>query len=183
MPASAGADVFLSAAAELARARPDIRFRMIGGITEPLSAFAAAWPGLVRASGLGSAVHLAGHLSAIEVIRDVRQASVVVLPSRIDEFSRAALECLTLEVPIVTTSGVGAAYLAERDGSGLVVPPGDSAALARAIGRVLSEERFAREAQTHADSLRGEFSAAALAARWVPPLQNATRDRPGSAAG
>lgn len=166
-------DVFLAAAAQLVRAGIGAQFRLIGGITEPRSRFAKAWPGLVRAFRPEGTLELTGHLPAAEISREISGASVVVLPSRLDEFSRAALECLVLGVPVIVTSAVGAAYVVERDGSGLVVPPGDASALARAIGLALSDERFALAARQRAASLRAEFSPAALAEGWTCLLERA----------
>ncbi len=168
-----GPDVFLAAATELVRGGLDVRFRMIGGITEPRSQFAHGWPALVLAARLGDRLETLGHLAADDVVREIRGASLVVLPSRIDEFSRAAVECLALGVPIVTTSGVGAAYLVERDESGLVVPPDDPTALARAVERIWKDRHFDLAARSHASAVRSEFAPATLAGRWVELLQQA----------
>ncbi len=78
-------------------------------------------------------IELLGKISSFEVTRQIKLASVVVVPSLFDAFSRALVESLILGRPVVTTDQVGAASLVEQHQCGLVVPAADPAALALAI--------------------------------------------------
>lgn len=80
----------------------------------------------------------------------IAASAMVVLPSRWESFSLAALETMALGRPLIA-SGVGGMAELVRDGAnGLVVPPGDEPALAGAIDRLLDDgvlrERLASEA-------------------------------------
>jgi glycosyltransferase involved in cell wall biosynthesis len=168
-----GADVFLDAAALLARARADLRFRMVGGITDPNSAFSRSWRERVGRAALGPRLVELGHVPPSTVASEVRAAAVAVLPSRMDEFSRAAVEALALGTPVVMTSRMGAAFYPERDGSGRVVPPGDARALADGVRGVLDDPRPRERAAAAAGTLREELSPARVAEGWLRVLQGA----------
>lgn len=170
-----GADTFLEAAAILARARNDLLFRMIGGVTDPHAAFARGWPRLVARAGLGARLTHLGHLPPETVAREIRAASVVVLPSRMDEFSRAAVEALALGTPVVMTERMGAVFYPRRDGSGCVVPPGNPSALAGGIREALNDSGCARRAAAAAPLLHAELSPERVAAQWKQVFADAMR--------
>ena len=82
-------------------------------------------------------------------------AEAVVLPSRWESFSLAALEAMALGKALVVTSVGGLGEFLEHERNALVVAPGDDLALAREIGRLLGDdalrERLAAEAADGAD--------------------------------
>ena len=65
----------------------------------------------------------------------LRQASVVAYPALEEGFGLPALEALACGAPLVTTEGTAMAEMA--GGAALLVPPGDVAALADALGTAL----------------------------------------------
>jgi glycosyltransferase involved in cell wall biosynthesis len=79
-------------------------------------------------NGGGIVVH--GPVSAEELGRAYREASVVVLPSLCDGFGMVILEALASGVPVVTTTNAGGADAIEEGVSGFVIPPADEDALA-----------------------------------------------------
>jgi glycosyltransferase involved in cell wall biosynthesis len=159
-----GALVFLKAAGQLDPAL-GATFAVAGGTTEENAAFDRAWAMQLAASrAAGVRFELLGKLSSGEIIAQIRRASVVVLPSLYDEFSRALAEALVLGRPVVTTETVGAAPLVRDGQAGLVVPPGDAPALARALEEVLRGYKvYAQQAQTLAPRLAQELSPHAIA--------------------
>lgn len=106
----------------------------------------------------GSRMRLAGHHSA--AAEWVAAADVCVVPSRWEEaFCLAAAEGLARARPMVATE-VGAIPEFVRDGeTGLLVPPGNPAALSQAIRRLLDApelgERLGRAGQ---DLMRREYT-------------------------
>jgi glycosyltransferase involved in cell wall biosynthesis len=78
----------------------------------------------------------------------------------------AVLEAMAAGVPLVATA-IGGTDEAVVDGvTGLLVPPSDAAALARAVERVLADPREARDrADAAAERVKTDFSADTMAAR------------------
>ena len=78
-----------------------------------------------------------GYLPDDAVPALLRQAAVVAYPALEEGFGLPALEALACGAPLVTTEGTAMAEMA--GGAALLVPPGDVAALAGALGTALEE--------------------------------------------
>jgi 2-deoxystreptamine N-acetyl-D-glucosaminyltransferase/2-deoxystreptamine glucosyltransferase len=99
-------------------------------------------------------------------------AAAFALPSLTEGHPKALLEAMSTAVPCVA-SDVGGNRALLRDGeTGLLVPPGDPAALAGALERVLTDEALAgalaRRAREH---VVGAYDLGALVAREIALLQ------------
>ena len=109
------------------------------------------------ALGLGGRVALPGWQSADRVRALLAAADMFVLPSRQEGLPIAILEAMAVGAAVISTP-VGAISDAITDGeTGLLVPPGDSAALARAIARLLDDPalraRLAVQARARFDAM------------------------------
>jgi glycosyltransferase involved in cell wall biosynthesis len=95
----------------------------------------AAFEAQVRAQGLADRVRFVG-------VRPARAAfacgRLLIVPSRAESLPYIVLEAAAAGVPLIATNVGGIPEIFGRDASDLV-PPGDPAALARAIGRALSD--------------------------------------------
>ena len=94
-----------------------------------------------------------GYLPDEAVPALLRQASVVAYPALEEGFGLPALEALSCGAPLVTTEGTAMAEMA--GGAALLAPPGDAAALAAALDRVL-EEGPTTPRRAHGIALAGE---------------------------
>jgi glycosyltransferase involved in cell wall biosynthesis len=87
---------------------------------------------------------------------------VFVLPARGDAIPQALLEAIAMGRPVITSTARGCRVVVREDQNGMIVPPGDAAALASAMARLLlrpdlipSMARASREiAQSQFDSRR-----------------------------
>ncbi|HJS47324.1 MAG TPA: glycosyltransferase family 4 protein, partial [Gemmatimonadales bacterium] len=79
-----------------------------------------------------------------EVAPLLAAADVVVVPSLSEGLGTAALEALALGRPLVASRAGGLAEILS-DGAGLGVPPGDPAALAAGVRRVLTQPGLAAQ--------------------------------------
>jgi glycosyltransferase involved in cell wall biosynthesis len=85
-----------------------------------------------------------GFVTPTELDRLYARAAVVACPSRREGFGMACLEAMAHGVPVVGT-GVGGLLDLVADGeTGLVVPPGDVAALRTALERLLGDPELRR---------------------------------------
>jgi len=97
-------------------------------------------PATIERLGLESAVHLVGAVDGKRMVELYAEAEVAVVPSLYEGFSLPAVEAMACGVPLVTTTGGALPEVVGRDGdTALLVPPGDPAALAAAIGTVLDD--------------------------------------------
>jgi glycosyltransferase involved in cell wall biosynthesis len=162
-----GALVFLDALAKSEAVKRGAPITVIGDFTEKNPAFARRWNESVealRSSLAPGQLELLGKVTPFEVIRQIKLARVVVIPSLFDAFSRALVETLILGRAVVTTDRVGAAPLVKAHDCGLVVPAGDADALAHAIDLALSPNAtYAENARLLAHRLVHEFSPEAIA--------------------
>ncbi|WP_406632938.1 glycosyltransferase family 4 protein [Amycolatopsis sp. WGS_07] len=130
-----GAHLLVHAFATVARRLPDARLTLAGDGKQR-----AALEKSVSEHGLADRVRFAGWLTGPELTAAYRAASVVVLPSVWPEnFPTVALEALGTGRPVVATDAGGIPELIRQGHNGLLVPPGDRAALADALGNLLGD--------------------------------------------
>jgi glycosyltransferase involved in cell wall biosynthesis len=114
-----------------------------------------------QASARGGRCLFTGHLKGARLWAHVEAAAAVALPSVWYEIApKSILEAQARARPIVTTRIGGLPEMVEDGVTGLVVPPGDRAALAAALRRVLDMDETGRErmgARGRARAL-GEFT-------------------------
>jgi len=128
-----GLDIFLQAAAQVARSVPGSNFVLVGGEAQ-LSIMDLRR--LARKLGIDHRVRFIGQVQ--ETIPYMEAFDVAVVPSVGSEaICRVALEHMAMGRPVVGTrvNAIPEAVLHER--TGLLVPPGDVRALAQAIVTVL----------------------------------------------
>jgi glycosyltransferase involved in cell wall biosynthesis len=119
----------------------------------------------VRREGLSERVLFSTWLDAAQLAALVSRASFAILPSLEESFGNTMAEAMALGVPVLSTTAGSIPELIAHGVSGLLVPPGDAAALARAIrdlsGDPALRARFATAGRTYAhDNLTWDASAA-----------------------
>src|SRR5262249_16310210 len=133
--------LLVQAAAEVRHAVPDVEVLLVGAFRDP--AYEASVRGRIGALGLTQVVHVTGFLPNPFPV--VRTFDVLAHPSRRDPFPLALLEGMALERPIVASSVGGIPEMLVNGESGVLVPPEDAGALARAlIGLLGDADRRAR---------------------------------------
>jgi len=164
-----GALVFLKALPKTEISKRSAVFAVIGDFTEDNKLFAKRWEQQqesTRVQTLGARIEYLGKVSPEEVIRQIRLAQAVVIPSLFDAFNRGLTEALLLGRPVVTTDRVGAAALIHAHQCGIVVPPNDPDTLGHAIDAVISPlVPFANNAAHIGPQLVHNFTPEAVAAR------------------
>jgi glycogen synthase len=128
-----GFDLLLDAFSEIASAHPDVGLVIGGDGAERESLRRRA-----HDLALAARVHLPGRLRRAEVAAVMRNAEVLVMPSRVEPFGIVALEAWRAGVPVIVSSHGGAPEFIEHGVSGLIVDPFDSSCLGSALESLLA---------------------------------------------
>lgn len=97
-------------------------------------------PALVKRYGLDGSIAFTGRVSIEDLVRHYASAEVAVVPSLYEGFSIPAAEAMACGLPVVATTAGALPEVVENEKSGILVPPRDANALARAIKRLLTDE-------------------------------------------
>jgi glycosyltransferase involved in cell wall biosynthesis len=129
-----GIRFLIEAAAQLKPQFPDLKVVLAGdGFERPELAR------LAESLGLAPDVTFLGWVPNTELPPYYRAAAVSVIPSLEEGFGIPAAEAMGCEVPVVASDAGGLPEVVEHGVTGLVVPRGDSTALAQAIGSLLAD--------------------------------------------
>ena len=180
-----GALQFLRALPKTEVSKRSSTFVVIGDFTENNSRFVQRWEDTkeaTRIQTMGARIEYLGRVTPYEVIRQIRLARVVVIPSLFDSFSRVLVESLVLGRPVITTDRVGAFPLVQAHQCGVIIPANDVDSLAHAIDVVLSPiVPFAENAEKVANRMAHDFSPEAIAQQIVYHLARITGAPPDAA--
>ncbi len=158
-----GHRLYLQAAAEILKNRPEIRFVVVGCGPEKDRLEEQAGE-----LGISGSVLFTGFVDNVaEVLPDL---NILVIPSLWEGFGLTALEAMVAGVPVVATSVGGLPEVVEHGSTGLLVPPGDGAALARGINWMLDHPNEALEMAESARTVVGEKFTAGVMARKTENL-------------
>lgn len=157
---SKGVAYLIRAFGSLRSRHPGSRLVIVG---EGSAARVDALKRLVSGLGLTRDVSFLGRVGPEVLLNAYAASYVVVLPSLMEGFGLTLLESMAASKPCVASS-VGGVPEIVRDGeTGILVPPGDSSALAEALSRLLADPKLAstmgRNGGAH---VRQEFSAAGM---------------------
>jgi glycosyltransferase involved in cell wall biosynthesis len=129
-----GLDTAIRALALLRQWHPQARLTLAGSgpQREELQALAASL-------GVGEAVSFPGRVDHADMPALYAQADVALNPSTVDNMPNSVLEAHASQLPLVSTNVGGVPDIVDDGISGLLVPPGDAAAMAQALRRVLDD--------------------------------------------
>ena len=146
-------DVMIDALAEVRRAVPAARLTIIGS-----GQARDALEELVRRRGLGDAVEFSGYIAEAEKIRHLQRAALLVNTSEKEGFGLTTIEANACGTPNVSTDVPGFRDSVCDGETGILVPFGDVAALARAVVRVLTDEPLRTRLITNGLAWAARFS-------------------------
>jgi glycosyltransferase involved in cell wall biosynthesis len=134
-----GYDVLLDAIGRLhdAGATPEFRVDCYGSLDRD-PALAANLRKTIDARGLAAIVHLHGEVDETELARAYGSADLFVHAAHYEGYGMAVADAFAAGLPVVAAAGGAVADLVPH-GAGLLVPPGDAAALADALAHVAGD--------------------------------------------
>ena len=134
---------------------------------------------------LGAQIELRSGISQEQLVDAYRQAHVMVLPCQraangdLDGIPATLMEAMALGIPVVTTAVSGIPELVAKERTGLLVPPEDPEAIARALERLVDDPglgpRLARAARKHVEK---DYDIRRNAGRMVSLIRGAIDRRP-----
>ncbi|HCA85039.1 MAG TPA: glycosyl transferase [Streptomyces sp.] len=127
---------FISAMPVVLGKYPDARFVLAGPDTGALADDMLA---MARGLGVADSVEYVGALGHAEVLEQLRQADVYVLPSVVEPFAVSVLEAMSVGLPVVVTRTGGLSPDVERAGAGRVVDSRADADNGRLVGEAIVE--------------------------------------------
>lgn len=172
---------FLDAAAIVAEGRADVRFQVIGGALFGENGYEAGLREQAARLGLGDRVEFTGWVS--DPAERLRGLTLLVHASPVPEpFGQVVVEAMAAGVPVVATAAGGVPEILDpgaasavasgwrRTATGVLVAPGDAAALAEAIDAALEDDDRAGTVAAALDEARRRFAieqtADAVRAAW-----------------
>ncbi len=130
-----GLRFLLEAVAKLRTERPEVHLVVIGRLKEGGTSART-----IDELGLRGHVEFVTGVPEARIIELYSEAQLAVVPSLYEGFSLPAIEAMSCSVPLVATTGGALPEVVGEDGvSALLVPPGDSDALAARIREALED--------------------------------------------
>ena len=119
-----------------------------------------------RELNLGTSIHFAGFVNDVPSL--MAAADIFVLPADAEPFGLVLLEAMRAMLPVIACDAGGPREIVIHGQTGLLVPPGDAAALAEAIANLIGDST-ARERMAKAGRLRFEqcFTAQIMARETI----------------
>jgi glycosyltransferase involved in cell wall biosynthesis len=146
-----GHEVFLDSAALLLKRIPDIQVFVIGDEHLTAGGYRRRLEARSAELGINGNVHFTGHRS--DVARVLAGLDVVVSPSIEESACGAMVEALLMQRSVVASDVGGLPDTVQNGVSGLLVPPGDPAALADAVAELIADpprrEEMGRRGRDH----------------------------------
>lgn len=154
-----GQSTFIKAAALLLKEYPWLRFEIVGDTYRGQQKYRERLERLIEKLGIGARMHCVGFRSHIAKV--LTSFDLFVMPSESEGLGLAAIEALASGLPVVASRVGGLTELITDQENGLLVPPKDPNALAKALktlidhpvlrrkfseqGRVTVRERFSNQ--------------------------------------
>jgi len=171
-----GQDVAIQALAQLVRQGRDVHLHLVGDCFPGYEWYESELRAMADQLAVDQRVSFHGYLSDPSVIYDT--CGIALVPSRVEPFGNVALEAMAVGRPVIASRVQGLADLVLDGDNGLLVEPGDSAALSRAISRLIEDPALAAKLASDGRTfVREGFSEEAYSARITTALMDALTGR------
>jgi glycosyltransferase involved in cell wall biosynthesis len=101
-------------------------------------------PRLVQRYGLSGRVRFTGRITTDQLVRHYNRAEMLVCPSLYEGFGLPAGEAMACGLPVAATTGGALPEVVEDGVTGILVPPGNAAALAEAMRTLMGDPDLRR---------------------------------------
>lgn len=154
-------DLVVQAFAQVQKLFPEARLDLAGG--GPLEGQIRDLVHKLKLSG----VRFLGVISRAEIGRVYDEADIFVNASTLDNMPVSVLEAFASGTPVASSAPEGMRYLVDHERTGLLSPPGDAAALAENILRLLRNEELSSRLAAGAYEESGRYHWSAVRQQWL----------------
>ena len=140
-----GVHVLAEAAGRIVGRFPNVRFIFAGADSESAPGGGSMQKYMEQIGvrdGIRDAFRFIGGVKHQDVARIYGLGDILAVPSLYENLANVLLEGMAAGLPIVTTTGGGSPEVVIHGTNGLVVPPGDSQALADAVSDLLADSKM-----------------------------------------
>ncbi len=167
-----GVDVFLEAAARVLSEVPNTKFTVVGEGPDRRQL-----ENLIDTLGIAANVSMLGRREDMPAVYG--SFDIMVSSSRQEGLPMAILEGMACGLPMIATAVGEVPKVVRDDHTGVLVPPGDSGALASAVlGLLRNGERRERLGTAARELIRCEYSSGRMTAEYVRLYEGASLSRP-----
>jgi glycosyltransferase involved in cell wall biosynthesis len=156
-----GVDVVVRAFSEVKKSYPEAQLDLVGG-----GMLETEIRELVRQLNL-SGVNFSGVARHGDIARFYDAADIFVNASNLDNMPVSVLEAFASGTPVVTTAPESMRYIVDHGRTGLLSEPGDAAALALNILRVLGDSELATRLAQNAFAESSRYSWSSVRDQWL----------------
>jgi L-malate glycosyltransferase len=160
-----GVDVVVRAFAEVQRSHPEAQLDLVGG-----GVLEGQIRDLVRQLNLPG-VNFLGVASRKNIGQFYDRADIFVNASNLDNMPVSVLEAFASGTPVVTTAPESMRYIVDHGRTGLLSEPGDAAALAQNILKLLSDSELATRLAQNAFAESSQYSWKSVRDQWLDVYQ------------
>jgi len=132
---------------------------------------------LVQTLGIGDRIEYLARVRNAHLEQLYRRCSLLCVPSRYEGFGLPVLEALEFEKPVVASNVPALNEIIDHRVNGYLVPPGEPAALARAITEVLSDRELAGRLAKAGRASIDNYCVDAWIDRWIELYQKVSQGR------
>jgi phosphatidylinositol alpha-1,6-mannosyltransferase len=125
---------------------------------------------LARQLAIGGRVDFLGHLPFERLVAEYRNATVFALPSAQEGFGIVFLEAMASSLPIVAARAAAVPEVVANGSTGILVPPGDDAALAAALTKLLDDASTRRTIGSAGREHVRQFDAPLVAQKFLDAI-------------
>ena len=160
--------------ARLVEEFPDIHLTMVG----PDKGDGSLRETERAATELGVAQHISFHgaIHKGDVPLQLNQNDIFINTTNVDNMPVSVIEAMACGLCVVSTNVGGIPNLIMDNREGLLVSPKDADGMARAIRRILNDERLAKQLSHYAREKAGQFDWAGILPQWENLLAKAATD-------
>ncbi len=134
----------------------------------------SACDAIIKEAGIREKVSLTGFISNEEVLKKLLGLHVFVMTSTTEGFPNSLLEAASLGVPIVTTAFKGIEDYITNEVHALIVPVGDTTAIAAAIKKILEDDALAKRLSAGALQLAAQLTSEIEKQAWISVYEEVT---------